>query len=118
MKRIASAEWGHDFRPSYRRLGWYVERADGHSARMSAVRRIINRSRVRRSSTRVHAGLEAEARSRVQEEFLTGKTREVVAANAFGMSVDKSDVRLVFHYQLPATIESYYVGGGPRRSGR
>ena len=63
-----------------------------------------------------HAGLEPEVRSRVQEEFLTGKTRTVVATNAFGMGVDKSDVRLVVHYQMPGTLESYYQEAG--RAGR
>jgi ATP-dependent DNA helicase RecQ len=52
----------------------------------------------------------------VQEGFLTGKTRKVVATNAFGMGVDKSDVRLVLHYQMPATLESYYQEAG--RAGR
>jgi ATP-dependent DNA helicase RecQ len=68
------------------------------------------------STAAYHAGLEPEVRSRVQEEFLTGKTRKVVATNAFGMGVDKSDVRLVLHYQLPATLESYYQEAG--RAGR
>ncbi len=63
-----------------------------------------------------HAGLRAEERSRVQMAFMNGGSRVVVATNAFGMGIDKADVRLVVHTHLPGTLESYYQEGG--RAGR
>jgi RecQ family ATP-dependent DNA helicase len=63
-----------------------------------------------------HAGLRAEERSRVQEVFMDGGSRVVVATNAFGMGIDKANVRLVVHTHLPGTLESYYQEGG--RAGR
>ena len=63
-----------------------------------------------------HAGLPAEERTRVQGAFMEGRCRVVVATNAFGMGIDKSDVRLVAHIQLPGTLEAYYQEAG--RAGR
>jgi len=63
-----------------------------------------------------HAGLRAEERARVQEAFMSGRRRVVVATNAFGMGVDKADVRRVVHWQLPGTLEAYYQEAG--RAGR
>lgn len=63
-----------------------------------------------------HAGLEAETRARVQETFLAGDLPVVVATNAFGMGIDRPDVRLVAHYTLPGTLEAYYQEAG--RAGR
>jgi len=63
-----------------------------------------------------HAGLRSEERTRLQTEFMSGQAPIVVATNAFGMGVDKPDVRLVVHYTMPGTLEAYYQEAG--RAGR
>jgi ATP-dependent DNA helicase RecQ len=63
-----------------------------------------------------HAGLDAATRARVQEEFMTGRLEVVVATVAFGMGVDKADVRTVVHVALPGSVEAFYQEIG--RAGR
>jgi len=63
-----------------------------------------------------HAGLDQTTRSTKQDRWLTGKTRIMVSTNAFGMGIDKPDVRLVVHLHIPYDIESYYQEAG--RAGR
>ncbi|MCH7675344.1 RecQ family ATP-dependent DNA helicase [candidate division KSB1 bacterium] len=63
-----------------------------------------------------HAGLSAESRSRIQDAFMNNETSVIVATNAFGMGVDKPDIRRVIHYTLPGTLEAYYQEAG--RAGR
>ncbi len=63
-----------------------------------------------------HAGLEPETRERVQTAFLGGELEVVVATIAFGMGIDKADIRTVIHAGLPATLEGYYQEIG--RAGR
>lgn len=54
-----------------------------------------------------HAGMESEAREAVQNRFMSASDRVVVATIAFGMGIDKADIRAVFHYNLPKSIENY-----------
>jgi len=177
--------WGHDFRPSYRRIGevrcrirapvlaltatatlpvrreieaglrmkdparvvgsfdrpnltWEVKKAGIHreksqeilnalSGRQGAsivyasTRKIVEGIRRILASRGLpamayHAGLPPSVRSLVQERFLGDPAPVVVATNAFGMGIDRSDVRTVLHYQLPGSLEAYYQEGG--RAGR
>ena len=68
------------------------------------------------SVDRYHGGLNERERRDVQERFMSGKTRVMVATNAFGMGVDRSDLRFVIHFELPGSIEAYYQEAG--RAGR
>jgi ATP-dependent DNA helicase RecQ len=63
-----------------------------------------------------HAGMEAEERSSTQNRFMGGEVDVIVATNAFGMGVDKADVRSVWHMTIPTSVEAYYQEAG--RGGR
>ena len=68
------------------------------------------------SARAYHAGMPTEYRSEAQEDFMAGQVRIIVATIAFGMGIDKADIRAVIHYNLPKSLENYVQETG--RSGR
>ena len=73
-------------------------------------------SNLDRSLAFYHGGLSSDERRKVQESFMSGETPIIVATNAFGMGIDKPDLRFVVHYNMPGSVEAYYQEAG--RAGR
>lgn len=137
IRQKLSFRQGRVIRTTFRRpnLGFFVEdRADKELALLSWIRRVggcaVVYVRSRRKTEEYahflrergvpakafHAGLPAEDRMRRQEEWQGGLFPVMVATNAFGMGIDKADVRLVVHLDLPDSLEAYYQEAG--RAGR
>jgi ATP-dependent DNA helicase RecQ len=75
---------------------------------------VLERARIK--ATAYHAGLDDAHRHEVQDSFMNEHVRAIVATNAFGMGIDKPNVRLVVHHAMPGTLEAYYQEAG--RAGR
>src|SRR5919199_5820377 len=75
---------------------------------------VLERARI--SAVAYHAGLDDDHRHEVQDAFMNEQVRVIVATNAFGMGIDKRNVRLVVHHAMPGTLEAYYQEAG--RAGR
>ena len=83
--------------------------------RTEEVAEIIAQQTQRRAAV-YHAGLPPDERRATQEAFMSGRYEVIAATNAFGMGIDKADVRFVIHYNLPGSLEAYYQEAG--RAGR
>ncbi len=84
-------------------------------ARCESVGQFLEKE-LKRPTVIYHAGLTREERAAAQDRFMAGEVQTVVATNAFGMGVDKANIRSVVHFNLPGTLEAYYQEAG--RAGR
>ena len=88
-----------------------------YASTRKAVEQVGNKLRaVDLSVSTYHAGMSDGVRVKAQDDFMSGRTQMIVATNAFGMGIDKPDIRFVVHYQMPGSIEAYYQEIG--RAGR
>ncbi len=98
-----------------------LRQSEGLAVVYASTRKAVERitallERARIPAAAYHAGLDDARRHEVQDAFMSEKVRAIVATNAFGMGIDKPNVRLVIHYAMPGTLEAYYQEAG--RAGR
>ena len=98
-----------------------MRKADGLGVVYASTRKAVERiagvlQRAKIPAAAYHAGLDDEHRHEVQDAFMQDRVRAIVATNAFGMGVDKANVRIVVHHAMPGTLEAYYQEAG--RAGR
>jgi ATP-dependent DNA helicase RecQ len=104
-----------------KRLVEILKTRDGLAVIYASTRRAVDQlttllERAKIPAMGYHAGLDDARRHKVQDAFMKEQIRAIVATNAFGMGIDKPNVRLVIHYAMPGTLEAYYQEAG--RAGR
>jgi ATP-dependent DNA helicase RecQ len=104
-----------------RRIADILRKYEGLAVIYASTRKAVDHlttvlERAKIAAAGYHAGLDDSRRRQVQEAFMSEKIRAIVATNAFGMGIDKPNVRLVIHYTMPGTLEAYYQEAG--RAGR
>ena len=103
-------------------LAQYIQGHDGAGIVYAATRKACEAiaewlpEKTGRSVGVYHGGMEPEHRRIIQERFMSGEVSTIVATNAFGMGIDKADIRFVAHFNMPGTLEAYYQEAG--RAGR
>jgi len=103
------------------RAAQIIERSDGTGIIYTSTRKAVEdvTHQLKELGLKVggyHAGFGEAVRARVQDSFMSGELQAIVATNAFGMGVDKRDLRFVTHYNMPGSVEAYYQEVG--RAGR
>ena len=133
------SQWGQDFRPTYVKITEFIRQLPRRPVvsafTATATQKVREDSGIIYCATRknvdelylelqnagfsvgrYHAGMGTEARNESQEDFIYDRTEIMIATNAFGMGIDKSNVRFVLHYNMPQSMENYYQEAG--RAGR
>src|ERR1043166_8878954 len=131
------SEWGHDFRPAYLSLGAAVKTlgappvlaltATATPEVQADIEKQLDLGKLCVALTdwlkafdfkieHYHGRMKPADRKRNQDAFMNGELKAIVATNAFGMGIDKPDIRFVVHYQMPGSLEAYYQEAG--RAGR
>lgn len=105
-----------------RRLLEFLDRTPGCGIVYAATRKNCEKlaellqDNLKRPTALYHGGLDPDQRRHIQDQFMSGAVPIIIATNAFGMGVDKADLRFVVHYQIPGSLEAYYQEVG--RAGR
>jgi ATP-dependent DNA helicase RecQ len=106
----------HDAQSKRRALAARVQAADGCGIVYGATRREVEELAAELGTVAYHGGMSARRRDAIQDDFMAGRARVIVATTAFGMGIDKPDVRWVFHADIPDCVDSYWQEVG--RAGR